>query len=231
MSDLHATSSADALELATQSYEGFPEDIKSRIRSAQARAARAINAELIEVYWQIGLEILRRQHEEGPELGRRTRGVVQRLSADLRAAFPGARGYSAPNLYRMRAFAAAWPDPEGLSDHVRDLPWGHVAMLVVETDAGFGIGMSSEQELGHGRSLRRPWRVACTSARGSDHQLRAGPRGGRRGSGAAHRARSRGQVIALTLVNAKWLLERDGEVRVTIPSHVSADELAPAMAP
>jgi uncharacterized protein YuzE len=39
-----------------------------------------------------------------------------------------------------------------------------------------------------------------------------------------------GRVIALTLVNAKWLLERDGEVHVTIPNRVSADALAPAMA-
>ncbi len=39
-----------------------------------------------------------------------------------------------------------------------------------------------------------------------------------------------GQVIALTLVNAKWLIERDGEVRVTIPSRVSANTLAPAIA-
>ncbi len=39
-----------------------------------------------------------------------------------------------------------------------------------------------------------------------------------------------GQVIGLTLVNAKWILERDGEVRVTIPNRLSADALAPAMA-
>lgn len=128
--DLRVASSAGASEPAAQSYEEFLAGIKVRIRSAQARAARAINAELIEVYWQIGREILWRQQQEGPELGRRTRGVVQRLSADLRAAFPGARGYSVPNLYRMRAFAAAWPDSEGLSDRVRDLPWGHVATLV-----------------------------------------------------------------------------------------------------
>lgn len=69
---------------------------------------------------------------EGPELGRRTRGVVQQLSADLRAAFPGARGYSVPNLYRMRTLAAAWPG--GLSDRMRDLPWGHVATLVAKLD-------------------------------------------------------------------------------------------------
>lgn len=35
----------------------------------------------------------------------------------------------------MRAFAAAWPDREGLSDRVRELPWGHVATLVAEADA------------------------------------------------------------------------------------------------
>ncbi len=37
-----------------RSYEEFLEDIKTLIHSAQARAARAINAELIDVYWQIG---------------------------------------------------------------------------------------------------------------------------------------------------------------------------------
>ena len=129
-SGLPVAASASGSVSPARSYEEFLANIKVRIRSAQARAARAVNAELIEVYWQIGREILRRQQQEGPELGRRTRGVVQRLSADLRAAFPGARGYSVPNLYRMRAFAAAWPDLEGLSDRVRDLSWGHVATLV-----------------------------------------------------------------------------------------------------
>jgi DUF1016 N-terminal domain len=134
MPELPITPSIDAPGSATQSYEEFLEDIKGRIRRAQARAARAISAELIGVYWQIGRENLQRQQEEGPERGRQTPGVVQRLSADLRAAFPRSRGYSVPSLYRMRAFAAAWPDPEGLSDRVRDLPWGHVATLGFKTN-------------------------------------------------------------------------------------------------
>ncbi len=134
MSDLSATSSADALGLATQSYEEFLEDIKGRIRSAQARAARAINAELIGVYWQIGKEIERRQAEAGPERGRRTQGVVQRLSADLRAAFPGATGFSPTNLARMRSFAVAWPEEGGLAHGVQDLPWGHIVELVQKLD-------------------------------------------------------------------------------------------------
>jgi uncharacterized protein YuzE len=39
-----------------------------------------------------------------------------------------------------------------------------------------------------------------------------------------------GAIIAITLVNPKWLLERDGEIRLTIPSRVPAADLAPALA-
>lgn len=39
-----------------------------------------------------------------------------------------------------------------------------------------------------------------------------------------------GGVIGVTLVNAKWLLDRDGEIQVSIPSRVRATDLAPALA-
>jgi uncharacterized protein YuzE len=41
-----------------------------------------------------------------------------------------------------------------------------------------------------------------------------------------------GQVIGLTIINARWLLERDGELAVTLPEqvHVSSTALAPALA-
>ncbi len=39
-------------------------------------------------------------------------------------------------------------------------------------------------------------------------------------------------VIALTLVNVRWLLDRDGELTITWPAgHVRADELAAALVP
>ena len=37
-----------------------------------------------------------------------------------------------------------------------------------------------------------------------------------------------GRVIGLTVVNAKWLVERDGVIEV--PIRVTAEELAPALA-
>jgi uncharacterized protein YuzE len=41
-----------------------------------------------------------------------------------------------------------------------------------------------------------------------------------------------GRIIGVTIMNAKWLLERDGHLKITLPHEVrvEADELAPAMA-
>lgn len=41
-----------------------------------------------------------------------------------------------------------------------------------------------------------------------------------------------GEVIGITIVNAKWLLERDGKINVTVPSLIetNTDELAEALA-
>jgi uncharacterized protein YuzE len=41
-----------------------------------------------------------------------------------------------------------------------------------------------------------------------------------------------GEVIGITIVNARWLLDRDGKITITIPERVdvSADALAPALA-
>jgi predicted nuclease of restriction endonuclease-like (RecB) superfamily len=133
MSELPVNRSTEAPE-PLRSYEEFLEDIKGRIRSAQARAARAINAELIGVYWRIGKEIERRQAGMGPERGRKTPGVIQRLSADLRTDFPGVSGFSPANLARMRSFAAAWPDEADLAHGVQNLPWGHIVELVQKFD-------------------------------------------------------------------------------------------------
>ena len=49
--------------------------------------------------------------------------------------------------------------------------------------------------------------------------------------GHAVRLDEAGEVIGLTLVNANWLLERDGKLVVTIPERLesSREEVAPAL--
>lgn len=87
-------------------YSQLLAQIKAEVLASRARAARAINTEVIELYWRIGKLLLDRQHHD--QWGSRT---VHRLSDDLRAEFPGMRGLAPRNLAYMRSFAAAWPNP------------------------------------------------------------------------------------------------------------------------
>lgn len=103
-----------------ESYGNWLIDLKSRIQTAQQRAARAVNRELVVLYWQIGQDILQRQAEQG--WGAK---VIERLSHDLRIAFPEMKGFSRANLMYMRAFAEAWPDQTIVQQAVGQLPWGH----------------------------------------------------------------------------------------------------------
>ena len=87
-------------------YGALLDEIKGRIRSAQIKAALAVNSELIGLYWSIGRDIVQRQHREGWG-----QSVVDRLAADLRHEFPSMSGFSAGNIRRMRAFYLGWAEP------------------------------------------------------------------------------------------------------------------------
>jgi predicted nuclease of restriction endonuclease-like (RecB) superfamily len=112
-------------DLIPSGYADWLATLKTRIRQAQQRAALSVNRELIALYWQIGKDILARQSEQG--WGTK---VVERLSRDLRTAFPDMKGFSRANLLYMRAFAEAWPDPAIVQQAVGQLPWGHNIVLL-----------------------------------------------------------------------------------------------------
>jgi len=105
-------------------YADLLATVKDRVRMAQVRAHRAVNTELLTLYWAIGQAILDRQQDEG--WGTR---VIDRLAEDLRAEFPEMRGLSRSNLKYMRQAAAAWPGPIG-QQPVGQLPWGHITVLL-----------------------------------------------------------------------------------------------------
>lgn len=106
-------------------YETFLTDLKVRIRSAQVRAALAVNRELVLLYWQIGRDILSRQQQQG--WGAK---VIQTLSEDLKQEFPEMKGFSRSNLLYMRAFAQAFPDEAIVQAVLGQITWYHnVALL------------------------------------------------------------------------------------------------------
>ena len=108
-----------------QDYDNFLNRLKERIRTAQVRAALAVNQELIYLYWQIGRSILEQQQSEG--WGTK---VIERLAKDLRKEFPGIKGFSRSNLGYMKAFAESYPDEAIYQRSVGKLPWRHnIALL------------------------------------------------------------------------------------------------------
>ncbi len=114
-----------SLTPAPTGYADWLADLKTRIHTAQQRAALAVNRELVLLYWQIGRDILSRQAEQG--WGAK---VIERLAHDLRTAFPDMKGFSRANLMYMRAFAEAWPVAEIVQQAVGQLPWGHNLVLL-----------------------------------------------------------------------------------------------------
>ena len=108
-----------------ESYAALVAEIKERIRGERLRVVLAANAELVLLYWDVGRAILERQNREG--WGAK---VIDRLSHDLRDAFPDMRGLSPRNLKYMRSFAAAWPDRRIVQQVAAQLPWFHNAVLL-----------------------------------------------------------------------------------------------------
>lgn len=106
-------------------YADFLNGLKQRIRSAQVKAALAVNKELILLYWQIGCEILARQEEES--WGSK---VIERLAKDLKREFPDIKGFSRTNLLYMRAFAKTYPEEEFIHQLGGQIPWKHNCILI-----------------------------------------------------------------------------------------------------
>lgn len=106
-------------------YQSLIGDIKSRIRQAQAKAAIAVNTELLAMYYDIGKMILLRQQNEGWG-----NAVIPRIAGDIKNELSELKGFSERNLGYMVQFAKAYQDQSILQQAVAKLPWGHnIALL------------------------------------------------------------------------------------------------------
>jgi predicted nuclease of restriction endonuclease-like (RecB) superfamily len=136
-----------ATAVPASGYRALLTDIKARIRLAQIKASLSVNRELIQLYWDLGGMIVRRQTAE-----RWGNSVVEKLASDIQKDFPGIEGFSPRNVWRMRAFYLAWasgkPVPVGVGKNnrkpkpvadldrrvlpqaVAEIPWGHNVTLL-----------------------------------------------------------------------------------------------------
>lgn len=106
-------------------YAAFIDELKETIRTSQVKAVLNVNAALVQLYWEIGTRILRKQKEEG--WGTQ---VVEKVAKDLKSAFPHMSGFSRRNLFYMKQFAEAYPEFSIVQHTAAQIPWGHNMVLL-----------------------------------------------------------------------------------------------------
>ena len=106
-------------------YELLVNDLKCLIQKKQYHALQVMNTETINLYWEIGKEIYRQQEENGWG-----KSIVQVLSNELQKEFPGEKGHSAANLWRMRNFYLTYHGVEKLAPLVREISWSNNIVIM-----------------------------------------------------------------------------------------------------
>ena len=104
------------MENALTLYGPFIKDIKDLIYRRQYEAMKKVNTELIQLYWEIGEEIDRKQREQGWG-----KSVVEILAMELQKEFPGVQGFTARNLWFMRQFYVEYSNSPILKPMVSEL--------------------------------------------------------------------------------------------------------------
>ena len=106
-------------------YRTLLKDVKQRIVNAQYEALKAVNKELINLYWDIGRIISEKQKAFGWG-----KAVVETLAKDLQKEYPGTGGFSSQKLWRMKQFYETYTHNEKLSPLVREIGWTHNTIIL-----------------------------------------------------------------------------------------------------
>lgn len=133
-------------------------EITQLIIAARQRAVQAVNTELIELHWQVGAYISRKI--EAAEWGD---GVVAQLAAHLARTQPGLRGFTRPNLFRMRQFYEAYRHDAKVSALLRQLPWTQNLIILNQSkrpeEREFYLRMAIQEKWSK-RELERQFKAA-----------------------------------------------------------------------
>lgn len=90
-----------------EGYRAWLNDLKSRIRTVQLKAALSVNRELLRFYWDLGADIVFKQAQT--QWGD---GFIARLSKDLIAEFPGITGFSTRNIKYIKQWYLFYNHPD-----------------------------------------------------------------------------------------------------------------------
>ena len=128
------------------------DEIITIIEKARENAFRAVNRELINMYWDIGKYVSHRASEAG--WGKST---VKEFADFIQTRYVGIKGFSASNIWRMRQFYETYSGNEKLATLLRELSWSHnLQIMPCKTDEERGFYLTMSIENGYSfRELKR----------------------------------------------------------------------------
>ncbi|MDR1065767.1 MAG: DUF1016 N-terminal domain-containing protein [Oscillospiraceae bacterium] len=108
------------------SGENAFDEVIAIIDNARENAFRAVNRELINMYWDIGKYVSRRVAEGGW-----CKAVVKDFSDFIQSRYVGIKGFSPQNIWRMKQFFETYRGKEILSPLVREISWTNNLLIMM----------------------------------------------------------------------------------------------------
>lgn len=115
-------------EIDIREYQGWITQLKHKIHSAKNKVALSINHQLIEMYWEIGKDIVDRQ--ENTSWGSK---FIEQTAIELKSEFPDVNGFSRRNLYAIRQWYKFYSEKYAFVPQcVAQIPWGHNRLIITK---------------------------------------------------------------------------------------------------
>jgi len=133
-----------------KTYIDFIKALKEKIALAKNRTMLSVNRAMIELYFEIGENIVQKQVALGWG-----KSVVERMAKDLQREFGKKSGYSTQNLRYMRQFYLTYQDNVNLQQLVGEIPWGQNILIFTKckSDTEQEYYIKSTQSYGWSRNV------------------------------------------------------------------------------
>ncbi len=109
------------------SFKPYIQDIKQILQQARYKTYAAVNAAMVDAYWQIGRRIVE-EEQQGEKRAAYGEGLLKELAFALTEEF--GKGFSAPNLRNFRQFYLTYPDQQICYTLCSKLSWSHNRLIM-----------------------------------------------------------------------------------------------------
>ncbi len=121
-------------------------EIRKLIIAAKQKAYRAVNKDLITLYWEVGEYVSKKVNNL--EWGN---SVVKNLSEYIQHKEPDIKGFSSQNIWRMKQFYETYHNNKKLSPLVREISWSNNLLILSKTNTNtekeFYLRLSTAEKL------------------------------------------------------------------------------------